>query len=85
MLQKLLKVCEIFQASRYPVPKNSEITNEINKIEEEIKLKKNLMVSIERTLLDFCTTKNIYENKKGYKYSLYKLFFDQEKNGLHCT
>ena len=79
LLQKLLKVCEIFQASRYPVPKNSEITNEINKIEEEIKLKKNLMVSIERTLLDFCTTKNIYENKKGYKYSLYKLFFDQEK------
>ena len=47
LLQKLLKVCEIFQASRYPVPKNSEITNEINKIEEEIKLKKNLMVSIE--------------------------------------
>ena len=79
LLQKLLKVCEIFQASRYPVPKNSEITNEINKIEEEIKLKKNLMVSIEKTLLDFCATKNLYENKKGYKYSLYKLFFEQEK------
>ena len=29
LLQKLLKVCEVFQASRYPVPKNSEITNEI--------------------------------------------------------
>ena len=79
LLKKLLKVCEIFQASRYPVPKNSEITNEINKIEEEINLKKDLMISIEKTLLDFCTTRNLYENKKGYKYSLYKLFFEQEK------
>ena len=79
LLQKLLKVCEVFQASRYPVPKNSEITNEINKIEEEIKLKKNLLSSIEKTLLDFCNTRNIYENKRGYKYSLYKLFFEQEK------
>ena len=79
LLQKLLKVCEVFQASRYPVPKNSEISKEINKIEEEIKLKKNLISSIEKTLHDFCKEKNKYEKKSGYKYSLYKLFFDQEK------
>ena len=79
LLQKLLKVCEVFQASRYPVPKNSKINEEINKIEEEIKLKKNLITSIEKTLLDFCTTRNNYEAKRGYKYSLYKLFFEQEK------
>ena len=79
LLQKLLKVCEVFQASRYPVPKNSEITNEINKIEEEIKLKKNLLSSIEKTLLDFCKSKNQYRLKPAYKYSLYKLYFDQEK------
>ena len=79
LLQKLLKVCEVFQASRYPVPKNSEIKNEINKIEEEIKLKKNLITSIEKTLIDFCNTRNLYENKPGFKYSLYKLFFEQEK------
>ena len=34
LLTKLLKVCEVFQASRYPVPKNSEVKNEINKIEQ---------------------------------------------------
>ena len=79
LLQKLLKVCEVFQASRYPVPKNSEISNEINKIEEEIKLKKNLLSSIEKTLLDFCKSKNQYGLKPAYKYSLYKLYFDQEK------
>ena len=79
LLQKLLKVCEVFQASRYPVPKNSEITNEINKIEEEIKLKKNLLSSIEKTLLEFCKSKNQYKLKPAYKYSLYKLYFEQEK------
>ena len=79
LLQKLLKVCEVFQASRYPVPKNSEIANEINKIEEEINLKKTLISNIEKTLHDFCKQKNKYEKKPGYKYSLYKLFFEQEK------
>ena len=32
LLTKLLKVCEVFQASRYPVPKNSEVRKEIDKI-----------------------------------------------------
>jgi hypothetical protein len=40
LLQKLLKVCEVFQASRYPIPRNSEVRNEINKIEQEISDKK---------------------------------------------
>ena len=35
LLQKLLKVCEVFQASRYPVPKNSEVRNAIKQIEQE--------------------------------------------------
>jgi hypothetical protein len=42
-MQKLLKVCEVFQASRYPIPKNSEVRNEINKIEQEILDKKNFI------------------------------------------
>ena len=79
LLHKLLKVCEIFQASRYPVPKASEIKGEIKAIEEEIRMKKDLMASIEKNLSDFCTTRNLYESKRAYKYSLYKLFFEQEK------
>ena len=69
----------MFQASRYPIPKNSEVRNEINKIEQEIKDKKDLMVRLEKNLQDFIIEKNTYESKKGYKYSLYKLFFEQEK------
>ena len=79
LLTKILKVCEVFQASRYPVPKNSEVRNEINKIEQDILEKKNLMVSLEKNLQDFCLKSNKYELKQGYKYSLYKLFFEQEK------
>ena len=79
LLTKLLKVCEVFQASRYPVPKNSEISAEIEKIEQEISEKKNLIVSIEKNLQDFCLQTNSYEKKMGYRYSLYRLFFEQEK------
>jgi len=79
LLQKLLKVCEVFQASRYPVPKNSEVRNAIKQIEQEIADKKNLLVSIEKNLRDFCLMSNAFGAKRGYKYSLYKLYFDQEK------
>ena len=79
LLQKILKVCEVFQASRYPVPKSSEVRNEINKIETEITDKKNLLVSIEKNLQEFCLNSNSFDQKKGYRYSLYKLFFQQEK------
>ena len=79
LLQKLLKVCEVFQASRYPIPRNSEVRNEINKIEQEISDKKNLIVSLEKNLEDFCSQSNKFGQKEGYKYSLYKLFFQQEK------
>ena len=79
LLTKLLKVCEIFQASRYPIPKNSEVRVEINKIEQEIQEKKSLILSIEKNLQDFCLDSNKLDKKKGYRYSLYKLFFEQEK------
>ena len=79
LLQKLLKVCEVFQASRYPIPKNSEVRTEITKIEQEIREKKTLMGSLEKNLNDFILLSNTYERKRGYKYSLYKLYFEQEK------
>ena len=79
LLQKLLKVCEVFQASRYPVPRNSEVNNEIEKIQKEIDDKKNLLVNIEKNLNEFFATSNTLNNKRGIKYSLYKLFFEEEK------
>jgi vacuolar-type H+-ATPase subunit I/STV1 len=79
LLQKILKVCEIFQASRYPVPKTSEVKEEIDNIVLDIKDKKNLIISIEKNLNDLIKLNNKLNNKKGYKYSLYKLYFEQQK------
>ena len=79
LLQKILKVCEIFQASRYPVPKTSEVKEEIDNIILDIKDKKNLIISIEKNLNDLIKLNNKLNNKKGYKYSLYKLYFEQQK------
>ena len=42
LLGKILKICEMFQASRYNVPKREEIQNEISKIEDDIKEKKRI-------------------------------------------
>ena len=79
LLQKILKVCEIFQASRYPVPKNSEIKDEIYNIILDIQDKKNLIISIEKNINDLILLNNKLNNKRGYKYSLYKLYFEQQK------
>ena len=79
LLQKILKACEIFQASRYPVPKNSEIKEEIEEISLDIKNKKDLIISIEKNLNDLVILNNKLFKKKGYKYSLYRLYFEQQK------
>ena len=79
LLQKILKACEIFQASRYPVPKNSEIKEEIDNITFDIKDKKELIISIEKNLNDLIVLNNRLNEKNGYKYTLYKLYFEQQK------
>ena len=79
LLQKILKTCEIFQASRYPVPRNSEIQDEIKNITAEIQEKKNLIINIEKNLNDIISLNNSINNKKGFKYSLYRLYFEQQK------
>ena len=79
LLGKILKVCEIFQASRYNVPKNSEIQNEIERLEKEISDKKDLLIRTEMNLKDILLKTIAYSKNKNSKFSLYKLFFLQEK------
>ena len=75
LLGKILKVCEIFQASRYNVPKNSEIQNEIERLEKEISDKKDLLIRTEMNLKDILLKTIAYSKNKNSKFSLYKLFF----------
>ncbi len=78
LLGKILKICEIFQASRYNVPKANEIQNEISKVENEIIQKKNLIIQTEKSINDIIIKINRI-NDKSIKYSLYKFYFLQEK------
>lgn len=79
LLGKILKVCEIFQASRYNVPKNSEIQAEVERLEKEIGDKKDLLIRTEMNLRDILLKTIAYSKNKNSKFSLYKLFFLQEK------
>ena len=78
LLGKILKICEMFQASRYNVPKREEIQFEIRKIEDDIVQKKNLLVQTEKSINDMITRIN-QMNDKSIKYSLYRLYFLEEK------
>ena len=79
LLKKILKICEIFQASRFPVPANSQINDVINNVNQEVSDKKNLLISIEKNLLALINTTNSLKGKNGIKYSLYRLFFEEQK------
>ena len=78
LLGKILKICELFQASRYNVPNRNEIQIEISKIEDDIKQKKNLLIQTEKSINDIITRINDI-NSLPIKYQLYKLYFLQEK------
>ena len=79
LLKKILKICEIFQASRFQIPKNSQINDTINNLNQEISDKKNLLISIEKNLYDLINSNNYLQNRFGVKYSLYRLFFEEQK------
>ena len=79
LLNKILKVCEIFQVSRYHVPPSSQIQEEIRNIETEIRDKKDLLIKTEMNLKDILIKTISLDKNKTSKYALYKLFFIQAK------
>ena len=79
LLKKILKVCEIFQASRFPIPQNSKINEELGLLSKDILVKKNMIVTIEKNINDLIVETNKLKGRNGYKYSLYRLFFEQQR------
>ena len=79
LLKKILKVCEIFQASRFNVPANSLIQEEVASLVKDINEKRNMLKSIENNLKYLMVDKNNFKGKKGLRYILYRLFFDQQR------
>ena len=79
LLKKILKACEIFQASRYSVPKSSKIREELDTLNADIRVKKSMLQSIERTLNDLLKELNKFQDISGYKYLIYKIYFEQQR------
>ena len=79
LLKKILKVCEIFQASRFPLPRNQIINEEINSLNRDIAEKRNMIMTIEKNITDLIIETNRFKGRNGYKYSLYRLFFEQQR------
>ena len=79
LLGKILKICEIFQTSRYSVPNKNDLTRTIMDIERDINDKKELLITIEKNLTDIITKAVQLRQGHNCKYELYKLYFLQEK------
>lgn len=57
LLAKLLKVCDIFGASRYTIPKREEIQPQINLLQNDINEKKTFLKQAETSIKDFIRDK----------------------------
>jgi V-type H+-transporting ATPase subunit a len=82
LLGKLLKVCDIFGASRFNIPRREEMHSQINSLQCDIAEKKQFLKQAETSIKDY------YRDKIGVvmgsqsiaaKYELYRLYFKKEK------
>ena len=79
LFKKILKICEIFQASRFSIPQTSKINEELNALTKDISDKRNMIITIEKNITDIINETNKYKGMNGYKYSLYRLYFEQQR------
>lgn len=77
--KKILKIFDFFQVARFQVPAASRIGKEIENITKEISDKKGLLFSIELSLKNLISECNKVNDKANLKYSMYRLYFEQEK------
>ena len=78
LAQKIIQICDIFDASRFTIPKREDLASEINNVQQEIYDKKNYLKTVETSIKDFFKDK-IGENNQPGRYDMYKLYFLQEK------
>ena len=78
LANKIIKICEIFGASRFTIPKREDLPSAINNIQQEIFDKTNYLKTVETSIKDFFKDK-IGENNMPGRYDMYKLYFLQEK------
>lgn len=78
LLNKLLKICDLYGASRYNIPRRNEIEKNIQALQLEIEQLKNFLREAELSIKNFLKDKLGNEIQPG-KLQLYKLYFRKEK------
>jgi hypothetical protein len=56
-MAKLIKVCDIFSASRFSIPRREEMQGQINQLQAEIVEKQNFLRQAITSIKDFIKTK----------------------------
>lgn len=75
---KILKVCDIFLASRYNIPKPDDINNFCESLNTDIGEKQNFLYQAENSIKNFIKEKSGTEYNPG-RYPMYRLFFRKER------
>jgi V-type H+-transporting ATPase subunit a len=75
---KILKICDLFNASRYNIPKPDEIVKVLENLENDITEKRDFLYQAENSIKNFIKEKCGSEFNPG-KYPLYRLYFKKEK------
>jgi V-type H+-transporting ATPase subunit a len=82
LLSKLLKVCDIFQASRFNIPRRDEMTEQISSLQNDITDKKQFLNQAETSIKDFLRERvgfSFGRESTPSKYDLFRLYFKKER------
>jgi V-type H+-transporting ATPase subunit a len=80
LLQKLIKVCDIYNASRFNLPRSEDMRSEIISLQSEISEKDGYLKQAKTLMDDFLGEKiGSTIDQKAAKYDLYKKFLEKEK------
>jgi V-type H+-transporting ATPase subunit a len=75
----MLKVCDLFNANRYVIPRREEIQSELKKIQEESRINQEFLIQAQRSILEFISIRAENPLSQPGKYDLYRKFFKKEK------
>ena len=80
LLQKIIKVCDIYNASRFALPRNEEIKGEIIQIQRDITEKEGYLKQAKTLIDDFLKERvgNIHDQRPA-RYELYRQYFKKER------
>jgi V-type H+-transporting ATPase subunit a len=79
MQLKVLKCCDIFNASRFNIPKPDELGKVLNSLDKDIKEKEKFLHEAENSMNKFLLSKGAGDEKNPNKYQMYRIYFKKEK------